>query len=840
MIKPFQTVIRCTTGLGVVMATNVMLAGDATPAAAASAEQPKGNLTRNGTYWRGEREESPGPFLCQTPAATDVTVVCDRWPDGSDLRQFGLDAIRLSGAKTEHEKCLAVWRWVRRFTMCTDGTPPLEPLDNPRQSPNSGGYINDPLKQLDVYGAHWCDGLSQTVACIWRALGYRAEKYYLHGHTNVDCFYRDFDGVERWHVLDVSDGGFVLDGSGQRVMSPEEMITDFFSDYCFGYLHCQHTAMPTFRTELSFRQNEKLERIWGSWQQPWQNNVGKQSLPDSEHGPYRFGFGNGRWTYAPELSKPDWTSGLAATPEGMAKAKLTPAEAGKPATAVWRFRTPYIISDAEVKIKFARKDIDDTVRLHLSVDDGQTWKMVWECPTNFVGEKEMVASICEKFKVANTIKPPEGFNSPFGRYNYRLKLELASKDAPADCHVDSIAFRTTVQQNFYSLPQLQPGKNAITVKGNLATGAALKVTYIWDDPSGKNRRNVTVVEQTPFTYEIIAGGTKWEDCVCKAITVEAVTATGLGNRTEDKELPVDFAALPPLEPAADTRVKGGSRPDLSKLPPLQQLVDDLNVKTPAKAGAAINALMALREPKAFESIKAFIYEVQPPAEYNNPLNGVKDAALVALYVSDREKSRPVLLDILSEPSHSKWKEVPRGLQGNWTSCAAIIGFLAADAGWKEFTLPLVKALQAPVYHADVPRGILRPLGRLGDARAADAIRHVLETDKDADDLQLAALAAGQIGDRKSIPLLRPLLEEHYAPCRCNAALALGMLKDKESAPVLRTWLFRTEDENYRGAAAEALSEMGDKESIPALGLALQVEPFPWVREKIAQSLGKLR
>ncbi len=40
------------------------------------------------------------------------------------MRQFGLDAIRLSGAKTDHEKCLAVWRWVRRSTICTNGTPP--------------------------------------------------------------------------------------------------------------------------------------------------------------------------------------------------------------------------------------------------------------------------------------------------------------------------------------------------------------------------------------------------------------------------------------------------------------------------------------------------------------------------------------------------------------------------------------------------------------------------------------------------------------------------------------------------------------------------------------------
>jgi hypothetical protein len=58
-------------------------------------------LSRNMAYWQAP-ECSPGPFLCQAPAATEVWVSNDRWPDGSDARRFGRDAIRISGAKTEH------------------------------------------------------------------------------------------------------------------------------------------------------------------------------------------------------------------------------------------------------------------------------------------------------------------------------------------------------------------------------------------------------------------------------------------------------------------------------------------------------------------------------------------------------------------------------------------------------------------------------------------------------------------------------------------------------------------------------------------------------------------
>jgi hypothetical protein len=88
--------------------------------------------------------------------------------------------------------------------------------------------------------------------------------------------------------------------------------------------------------------------------------------------------------------------------------------------------------------------------------------------------------------------------------------------------------------------------NHITVKGNLAQGAALKVTCVWDDPAGKDRRHVTVVGQTPYTYGIVAGGGKWEDCVCRPITIEAVPATGAGNRTEVKEQPAPRETLPPI------------------------------------------------------------------------------------------------------------------------------------------------------------------------------------------------------------------------------------------------------------------------------------------------------
>ena len=111
--------------------------------------------------------------------------------------------------------------------------------------------------------------------------------------------------------------------------------------------------------------------------------------------------------------------------------------------------------------------------------------------------------------------------------------------------------------------------------------------------------------------------------------------------------------------------------------------------------------------------------MQPPVDFwHAPLTGVKEIALAALYVVDPAKARPVHLDVLGEPTHSKWRPPSkRDLPGNYLSGAAIIGCIAADAGWKKFVPVLVKALESPC-REDIVAGLLGGLGRLGDPRAA--------------------------------------------------------------------------------------------------------------------------
>jgi hypothetical protein len=103
------------------------------------------------------------------------------------------------------------------------------------------------------------------------------------------------------------------------------------------------------------------------------------------------------------------------------------------------------------------------------------------------------------------------------------------------------------------------------------------------------------------------------------------------------------------------------------------------------------------------------------------------------------------------------------------------------------------------------------------------------TDKDSDLVALAALAAGQLGDREAVPVLRKLLASEFELYRGNAAAALGLLGDAESAPVLRKML-ADPDENLRAAAAEALGRLRDPDARPLLQALAERDPFPWVRD----------
>ncbi|MFO7900498.1 MAG: HEAT repeat domain-containing protein, partial [Planctomycetota bacterium] len=510
----------------------------------------------------------------------------------------------------------------------------------------------------------------------------------------------------------------------------------------------------------------------------------------------------------------------------------------------------------EVELTAFRKSADDRLTLSLSVDDGKTWKRCWAAPADKTGRQTFTVALDDKFKVVpRKWAVPDHFNSPFGRYAFRLKLELVAAGESGHCRVEAVAFRTSVQHAIRSLPQLSPGKNRITVRGALADDAAVKVTYVWKDLEGKDRKNVAVAEALPHTYEIRTVGRKWEDVVCKELLIEAIAATGAGSRTVVKEAPGPTYPLPPLPPAAETRTRW-VRPlhRAKQKPSAEQVIAWLKQKRTVKRGLTWASELGAAE--AFDAVHAVAFDRELCKA-----KGVKEHALIALYNTDRARARPLLLKVARDSAcETGWKydaENPAVAGGHWMSGACMVGQMAADAGWAEFAPALAEAMGSEYCGSRHRMSLLRSLcaiARPGDEAVTNAVRESLARSYPYM-LAEAAQAAGVVRDKQSIPRLRELLDHSFMAVRRRAALALGMLGDTASAPKLRASLFRirrpatldhrkygTElwsDENMRAAAAEALGLMRDADSLPALRRALAHEPVPWVRKRIRQALAAI-
>ncbi|MCG3178743.1 MAG: hypothetical protein BIFFINMI_01072 [Phycisphaerae bacterium] len=788
-------------------------------------------IGRDAPYWRGPHEETPGPLVAGAVAATGVTVSCDRWPDATDLRRFAEDAVRLSNARTDQEKALAVWRWIRRLKVHTDGNPPVNSICGP-------GRDDDVVRVLNVYGAHYCGGLSRVACQVWRAYGRQADRVHCLSHSMIDLYYTDADGIDRPHLFDVNFGGFLYNRDRTRIAGCDDWAIDYNGSKD-NWVHSEHEPWSTHRMELSLRGGEWLTLLWGNEGKPYQQNMDPKRdarrTPLSERGPYTDRtYGNGRWT----LSLAD-AGQLTQAPANMeiAAGRFTPRQAGKPATAVWQVRTPYVISDMQLRMAVRRRSAKDAVRVLLSTDGGKSWQPLWTCNDKVAdGPGDVVAELCPKYDVKESTSPPKDFVSPFGRYACLVKLELTAADNPGDCCVESVQCLTWVQQNFYALPQLQPGVNRITVRGDIAQGSAVRITYVWDDAAGKSRRNETIVEKAPFTYEIMAAGRKWEDVVCRVLAIEAMPAQGKGNVTLVKEAPCEAVPLPPMKPADQTRGRAGwwQRDNPKNLPAAGKLVAELD--DPARREAALKGLQELRDPAAFDAVAKVAYAERDPM--------LKGVALATLFGADRARAKPILLDILANPDKVQWTDRPvtkgpADAKQHWADTAVIIGLMGAEAGWKEVLPPLVKVWNSGAMYKHVPWAIMRIVSRIGDAGTpglADIVRDGLT--RGGYTAAWACAAAARLGLRDSIPAVRKVADSRYRAWQVQGIRALGVLGDLQSAPSIRGKLTHW-DENLRVAAAAALGDMGDKASADALRTALANEPFAWVRDVIETAIRKL-
>lgn len=812
------------------------------------------------------------PGFCSLYKASDINVSCDRWPDCSSLERFGNDCVRIANARTNEEKVIAVWRFIQQCT---------ERGHHPKEPAYGNYYILSPLKLLNVYGVHHCDGLSRIMTMTWRALGYRAEKLYKFGHTLADCRWKDEDGISRWHVFDVAQHWYVYDRTGSHIATPDELTLDHSLIYFPsktpipgwpslmqpGYVHAGHLKIKPPDTGISLREGETIEWHWGNEDKPYYNLFGKRLKKDFEHGPYPITYGNGRLVYTPDLTGKDFERGLFQKPVNLTLGErkgfgpaLHPQKPDRKAVTIFKISLPYIISDAWLNAKLTHNNPDDEIRFSLSVNGGRNWRPFWQTEKELGPIQLDHVSFCRPFNPSEE-KPPE-ISTPFGRYDYLIKVEMKAGEEVVDCGLNSLSVVTVFQHNLFSLPMLRPGKNIITVRGNLEPESMLRVTYIWDDAGGREQKHIAETGITPFRYEIIARGDRWEDVICHSLKIEVLPRGG-----KNKSATVQKKSISPFRHTSTTGafpatrsigkyypgpMKGASFyiSEIEKQLTIQKdhATDNAILKNLSKKiGHNVLALAALQDPKAKDVLEKVI-ESDRTHPYKN-----KVWACQALFQSVGQLAAPMMIRILKRDDGITWHD-PKGRWSQdamWLRTASMASAVLAQIRYfegKEHAADLIAGILEGRRTGTDPRkiwrgneicwGLIKSLGKLGNKKHIPLLKKFLKEDSDSTAVAIQALS--DIGDPSVVPdLLRLLRHFKYSPNGLYAIGALGKMGTKEIGPYLYPFLSYW-DEDFRGASASALGEIGDLNAIPKLKEMMSRESFPWVvlaARKSLQALG---
>ena len=104
---------------------------------------------------------------------------------------------------------------------------------------------------------------------------------------------------------------------------------------------------------------------------------------------------------------------------------------------------------------------------------------------------------------------------------------------------------------------------------------------------------------------------------------------------------------------------------------------------------------------------------------------------------------------------------------------------------------------------------------------------------------IAKIAEESRDDTQSLSLLVNALRDTVADVRSEAAAVLGNLKYQPAIPILEELLQHSEGET-RKSAALSLMKIGDRQSLPALQIALEQESVPNVQKAIALAVSLLQ
>lgn len=451
-------------------------------------------------------------------AQEGLRVVTDRTVDTSSLGSIVRDVVRLSGAKTNDEKAIALHTWLHHTIFHA-----AYPVESPPQSVG-------PLKVINVYGWGLCGGQHTVLKALFETAGWKVRYRGWEGHTTIEVFYDD-----RWHYFDTflkcyywtrdrrtvagqddinRDPAIVLEGLKDGRVPPDHYLCcgDSAEDVVAG---CRTSKPhPVARPEEGWASVTGRDRGYStalrlpagaSLRLDWRGEPGgvavkgparhscgtKDFRGDRTLGPILEHYGprnhsNGRLVYAPDFSKAADAADVVLTGAEVRGGKLAAAAAR--GTALFRLPLPFVYVSGRAEAQFEGGEGTLTV----STDGGRTWQAA--------GGEDLTPLIRQK-------------------YDVHIRAEFPGALA-------KFRFEAVVEHNRSARPYLLPGPNAVTVcaaDNKLPGDRVLSVAYTFQEASipdparrtrwegqgvtyGEPRLHRQEISALPCTYRIDVGG----------------------------------------------------------------------------------------------------------------------------------------------------------------------------------------------------------------------------------------------------------------------------------------------------------------------------------------------
>lgn len=212
--------------------------------------------------------------------------------------------------RTDEEKALAIWWWIRYRTF--------------QRSPRDESAVH-PVRALNGYGYGICGHVAAWMKCLWTAAGLQARMQELWGHTVSEAYYNG-----AWHMLDGNVKVFYLDrdnrtiaslatlehdkGLIERAVHPREMepwylgldppgrnedFVRYITSYKDNYEEHGHDSeiAKNYSMAITLRPGEKLVRWWTPELGKFEGSQSRSELP--------LRFANGQLIWEPDLSRVD-------------------------------------------------------------------------------------------------------------------------------------------------------------------------------------------------------------------------------------------------------------------------------------------------------------------------------------------------------------------------------------------------------------------------------------------------------------------------------------------------------------------------------------------------------